>query len=142
MRSRTLIPTTVVAVAAASLLTAGCGGGSSTAAATTPQNGLVANSHSMRSHGVPNFPDPTSSEGIPKDEIPIGSPQLVTASNDCEHLMPVSGLAPQTTAQQTRTRVAEGISFARCIRTPGFPTFPDPTTGGQITHEMRSAQPS
>jgi hypothetical protein len=139
MRSRTLIPTSVVAVAAVSVLAAGCGGGSSTTAATTAQNGLVAYSHCMRSHGVPNFPDPTSSEGIPKDKIPVGSPQFLTASNDCKHLMPVSGLGPQTTAQRTRTRVADALTFARCVRARGFPSFPDPTNQGQLTAQMVTA---
>ena len=28
------------------------------------------------------------------------------------------------------------LAFARCIRSHGFPNFPDPTSSGQITHEM------
>jgi hypothetical protein len=90
----------------------------------------------MRSHGVPNFPDPTGSQGIPKDKIPLGSPRLSAASNDCERLIPAGGLGPQLTARQTHTRVADEISFARCIRTHGFPNFPDPTSSGQLTREM------
>ena len=94
---RPLIPTSVIAVAAVSLLAAGCGGGSSTTAATT-QNGmvaLVAYSHCMRSHGVPSFPDPTSSEGIPKDKIPVGSPRFPVASSACKHLMPAMAWGPR-----------------------------------------------
>ncbi len=134
MRSRILIPTSAVAVAAVSLATASFGSGSITTA--TRQTGLVAYSHCMRSHGVPTFPDPTSSEGIPKDKIPVADPQLAAASGDCEHVMPASGLGPQTTVQQARTHTADDLSFARCLRTHGFPSFPDPTTNGQITHEM------
>jgi hypothetical protein len=140
-RRRPLIPTSVIAVAAVSLLAAGCAGGSSTTAAT-PQNGLVAlvaYSHCMRSHGLPNFPDPTSSEGIPKDKIPVGSPQFVVASSACQHLMPTSGLGPQETAEQTRTRVADALAFTRCMRTRGFASFPDPTNQGQLTPEMVTA---
>ena len=85
------------------------------------------------------FPDPTSGGGIPKDKIPIGNAQFLTASNNCQHLMPVTGLGPQTTAQQTSRRVADEISFARCLRTHGFPRFPDPTASGQITPEMIAA---
>jgi hypothetical protein len=138
---RPLIPTSVIAVAAVSLLAAGCGGGSSTTAAT-PQNGLVtlvAYSHCMRSHGLPNFPDPTSSEGIPKDKIPVSSPQFLVAQSACQHLMPASGLGPQETTQQTRTRVADALAFARCMRTRGFASFPDPTNQGQLTPEMVTA---
>jgi hypothetical protein len=138
---RPLIPTSVIAVAAVSLLAAGCGGGSSTTA-PAPQNGLVAlvaYSHCMRSHGVPNFPDPNSSEGIPKDKIPVNSPQFLVASSACEHLMPVTGLGPQEMAQQTRTRVADALAFARCVRARGFPSFPDPTNQGQLTPQMVTA---
>jgi hypothetical protein len=133
MHSRTLSFTS--AAMAVSLLAAGCGGGSRTTAAVT-QPGLVAYSHCMRSHGVPNFPDPTAGEGIPKDKIPVGSPQFGAASNDCEHSMPVSGLGPQTTPEQARARVADEISFARCLRTHGFQNFPDPTITGQLTRAM------
>jgi hypothetical protein len=136
MRSRPLISTTVVAVAAVSLLTAGCGGGSSTTATTTTQNRLVAYSHCMRSHGVPNFPDPTSSEGIPKDKIPVGSPQFAAASSDCQHLMPASGLGPQGTAAQARAQLTDALAFARCMRSHGFANFPDPTASGQLNPEM------
>jgi hypothetical protein len=139
---RPLIPTSFIAVAAVSLLAAGCGGGSSPTAATT-QNGLVAlvaYSHCMRSHGVPNFPDPTSSEGIPKNKIPVGSPQLLPASSACKHLMPASGLGPQETAQQTRTRLADALSFARCMRSHGVTSFPDPSARGELSIEMVQAQ--
>jgi hypothetical protein len=28
------------------------------------------------------------------------------------------------------------LAFARCLRSHGFPSFPDPTSSGQMTHEM------
>jgi hypothetical protein len=28
------------------------------------------------------------------------------------------------------------LAFARCLRSHGFPDFPDPTSSGQLTHEM------
>jgi hypothetical protein len=138
MRPRTLIPTSVVAVAALSLIAAGPGGGSPTGTAPTAQDGLIAYSHCMRSHGLPNFPDPAPSQGIPKDKlIPlVGSPQFNVASNACQHLMPAKGLGPQQTAPQTRTQVAAALAFARCMRDHGFQTFPDPTTQGQLTPQM------
>ena len=105
-------------------------------AGTAGQNRLVVYSHCMRSHGLPRFPDPTSSVGIPKDKLPVGNPQFASASNACQHLMPAGGLGPQPTAQQTRSRVANAVAFARCIRNHGFRNFPDPTTSGQITHQM------
>ncbi|HEY3944587.1 MAG TPA: hypothetical protein VGL78_05130 [Solirubrobacteraceae bacterium] len=127
-------------VAAVSLLTAGCGGGSPTTAATG-QNELLAYSNCMRSHGVPNFPDPTSNQGIDKGKIIplVGSPHFQAASNACQHLMPATGLGPPTTTQPTRARFAAALAFARCVRDRGFSNFPDPTVGGQLTPEMVSA---
>ena len=28
------------------------------------------------------------------------------------------------------------LAFARCLRSHGFPSFPDPTSSGELTHEM------
>jgi hypothetical protein len=145
MRScRPLIPTSAVAVTVISLLIAGCGGRSSTAAAPMTQNGVVAlvgYSHCMHSHGVPNFPDPNSSGEIPKDKvIPlVSSPQFAVAEKACQHLMPNGSLGPTETAQPTNIRLAHALSFARCMRTHGFPSFPDPTSQGQLTPQMVTA---
>jgi hypothetical protein len=125
----------IIPTAGLALLLAACGAGSPTTAATT-QNGLVAYAHCMRTHGLPTFPDPTSSEGIPKDKIPVGSPRFPVASSACKHVMPLTGLGPQETTQQMHSRLAGALEFARCIRSHGFPTFPDPTRSGQLTHEM------
>lgn len=146
-----LIPISVVAVAAVSLLAAGCGGGSpgvarvgsSTTAATTTQNGLLAYSQCMRSHGVASFPDPSGSEGIPKDQvIPlVSSPPFQPASKACQHLLPNGSLGPSPqTAQQTATRIADWLSFANCMRRHGVTRFPDPTAQGDLSLEMVQAQ--
>jgi hypothetical protein len=37
---------------------------------------------------------------------------------------------------QTPRQIADELAFARCIRAHGLPSFPDPTSSGQITHEM------
>jgi hypothetical protein len=140
MRSHTLA-TSLAAVAAISSLTAGCGGGSSPSAATTPQTGVLAYAQCMHSHGLPNFPDPDSSGAIPKDKIiALGNgPQFQAAERACLHVMPASGLGPEKTAIPTRTRLADALSFARCMRAHGFPSFPDPTSQGQLTPEMVTA---
>ena len=31
------------------------------------------------------------------------------------------------------------MAFARCIRSHGFPSFPDPTGNGELTQEMAAA---
>ncbi|MGZ4286693.1 MAG: hypothetical protein ACXVW5_21055 [Solirubrobacteraceae bacterium] len=134
---RPLIHTSVIAGAALSLFAAGCGGGSSTTAGSTTQNGALAYSACMHSHGVPNFPDPNSSGDIPKEKVvPLaGSPQFQVAQRACQHLF----RGRQESAQQKRTRLADALAFARCMRAGGFPSFPDPTNQGQLTPEMVTA---
>ncbi len=129
--------TTVIAAAAVSLLAGGCGGGSSTTAATTTQNVPLAYSHCMHSHGVPNFPDPDSRGQIPKDQVIAldpGSPQLQEAQRACAQLYPYG--SPGQSSAQGQAHTATMLAFARCIRSHGFPNFPDPTSSGQLTHEM------
>jgi hypothetical protein len=120
---------------------AGCAGSSSTNAAVIAQTGVLAYSQCMHSHGVPNFPDPDSSGAIPKDKIiALGDgPQFRAAESACMHVMPASGLGPERTALPTRTRLADGLAFARCIRDHGFPSFPDPTAHGELTPQMVTA---
>jgi hypothetical protein len=150
---RPLILASVVAAAALSLLAAGCGGGagssgvasvaSSTTAVTTTTtpNGLLAFSQCMRSNGMPNFPDPQHFVG---GNVKLTIHQLAptqAAINACNHLLPTNGgSGSQETAQQVRTRVADGLSFAKCVRSHGVARFPDPTPQGQLTVEMVQAQ--
>ena len=58
----------------------------------------------------------------------------------CHHLLPSGGAGSAESAQQTRTRVADGLSFARCMRGHGVSRFPDPTAQGQLTVAMVQAQ--
>ena len=146
MTNHTLIPTSVVAVAAASLLAAGCGGSSSTAATTTTmasQNGALAYARCMRSHGVPNFPDPTTGGGADKEAVvgalqAVGNSQAQAAQTACMH---VNGGGPGAGqgAAQSQPHGPAMLAFARCMRRRGFPDFPDPTAQGQLSPEMVSA---
>jgi len=134
---RPLIPISAIAVVAACVCVAGCGGSSpTTAAKTTKQNPLLAYSSCMRSHGVSNFPDPSGSAGIPKSEVVplVGTPDFNSASEACAHLAPGGSLGPS--AQSVPAHTAALLAFARCVRSHGFPTFPDPTKSGQMTPEM------
>src|SRR5215467_8009922 len=126
---RPLILASVVAVASFSLLAAGCGSGgsagvasvasSTTAATTTTQNAtpqLVAFSRCMRSHGVPNFPDPQRVSGrslkLTVHQLAASDPRFPEAERACEHLLPNGGSGPEETAQQARTQLADALSFA------------------------------
>ena len=154
MSRQPLIAASVVAAAALALLAAGCGGGSSprvanvasstTAATTTTQNGAVSFTRCMRSNGVVNFPDPPPvGSRIPKptmQQLGVSDSQFQAALSACRHLMPNAGSAPQQTAQQNHTRLADELSFARCMRNHGLSRFPDPTAQGDLSVEMVQAQ--
>ena len=145
-RRRPLIVVSGVAVAVLSLLAAGCGGGSSprvasvasstTTAATATQNRPIAFPRCMRSNGVPRFPD----VGKPTpQQAGVSETQFAAAVRACRHLLPNGGES-QDTANQTRTQLADELSFARCMRSHGLSRFPDPTARGGLTVEMVQAQ--
>jgi hypothetical protein len=82
----------------------------------------------MRSHGIPDFPDPDSSGQISKEEIlqlGVSASVLKTAQRACMRLWPYQAPAQ---AQQ-RQQLTGDLKFAQCMRSHGLPNFPDPTTG-------------
>ncbi len=95
----------------------------------------------MRSHGVPNFPDPSGDGQINvdfayggKDGSPASagidrmSPQYISADQTCRHLLP--GGVP--TPAQNQQALAKELKFAQCMRSHGVPNFPDPTNAGVV----------
>ena len=110
------------------------GGGTAQAA------GLLAYSSCMRSHGVPNFPDPTGTGGIPKDDVirafrAVSTAQAQAASNQCAHLLPaggsLSGQVPRAVPAQDQQ---DYIRAAACMRSHGITNFPDPIfSGGSVS---------
>jgi len=150
LRSRPLI--LGVVVAGFSLLAAACGGGSSGVASvasssptatTSTQNAALAFARCLRTHGLAGWPDPTGGGVFDKAKLrQLGySVSQVRAVEDgpCKHLVPTGG-GPQETAQQSRTRRADALSFATCMRSHGLARFPDPTAQGSLTVEMVRAQ--
>jgi hypothetical protein len=139
------IPSAVVAVATFSLLAAACGssasGPSSSAANPTPaqlrqaQQDTLRFVRCMRAHGVTNLPDPTTSPHAFKNAFNTHSPAFESAAIACRHLLPGGGRQHQSAAR-SRAQVAAMLAFARCVRAHGFPSFPDPTGGGELSHEM------
>jgi hypothetical protein len=92
----------------------------------------------MRSHGISNFPDPTTSPREFKqslDPTTAHAPAFGPALSACQHLLPRGGQQSQSPPPSHAQFTAE-LAFARCLRSHGFPTFPDPSTTGELTHEM------
>jgi hypothetical protein len=104
-------------------------------AASARQNGALAFSRCMRSHGVSQFPDPGSSGAIPKvtlQQLGVGSSQFQAAQTAC-----VSLLEPTNT--QVQQTLSGMLDFARCMRSHGVHNWPDPTTDsdGQAVFDLR-----
>jgi hypothetical protein len=107
------------------LLAAGCGGGGGSPHASRPavHQELVAFAHCMRSHGVPDFPDPLPDGGFPRTGAG-NSPQSGSALSTCRHLLPP--IQRPSVAQQAQA-LAQDLKWARCMRAHGFPGFSDPS---------------
>jgi hypothetical protein len=135
----------VITVTAAGLLAAACGGSpsstgspSSAGSGGSPAAGGSANSPSalafarcVRSHGVPNFPDPDSSGQFSKEELRqlgVSDSRLRAAEDPCQNLLP-AGQAPLTAQQQQ-----DYLKAAACMRAHGVANFPDPAFSGGGVH--------
>ena len=121
----------IIATAGLALLAAACAG--STATQSAQQNGAVAFSHCMRSHGVAKFTDPNSSGQLAKEtpqQLGVSSSQFQAAQNACNHLLPNGGSGPDT-AQVQQDR-AHALRFSQCVRSHGVTNFPDPDSTGRI----------
>jgi len=80
----------------------------------------------MRSHGVPNFPDPNSSGTWPSAQqlgLAPGNRQYRAAIEACQPL-----LRSLTPAQQALAE-SKALNFSHCMRSHKMTDFPDPVTG-------------
>jgi hypothetical protein len=109
----------------------------------------------MRSHGVPNYPDPDSNGQLPKtsaQQLGVSSSLYQAAQRACQSLLPntvsmsfeqqfqqcvASGDCPQALVQQAMTLMR---NFAQCMRSHGVPNWPDPTIakGGPLLQRQWS----
>jgi hypothetical protein len=133
-------------MAVVALLATACSSPGSSASGTTKMTPLqkdVAYASCVRSHGVPNFPDPqkVSSADAPPDPaagdyvfqinsntIGVSQSVLQKAENACNYLQPNGGSA---TPAQVAGLFTKQLKFAACMRSHGVPGFPDPTSNGQ-----------
>ncbi len=139
-----------LAVAAAvTMLATACGGGGASSSASAPTYAhaptyaqKIALAQCMRSHGVPNFPDPNASgsytltsngsiEGAGGSSIDIDSSQAQAAYGDCRHLVPGAPSISQLEqdVQQEKQRQEQALpmllKYSQCMRSHGVPNFPD-----------------
>ncbi len=119
----------VAASCALALSACGFSGSSNNGSSSSREAAGLKFADCMRSHGVPNFPDPGAAGG---GGIPIAagsginprSPAFQAAQNACMKLMP-GGVPAGGHASESR-RLAL-LKLAQCMRRHGISTFPDPT---------------
>jgi hypothetical protein len=147
-----------VAVVALGVAVAGCSGGSTSptvaaagsqsTATATPAGGsgssgaaplaeAVAYSQCIRSHGVPNFPDPVQTPdggyGYRTVGIDPNSASFQGAIQGCKALpSPWNSSGQQLSPAQQQA----WLNWAQCIRAHGVPDFPDPTFSGSEVHDF------
>lgn len=95
---------------------------------------LLRFSECMRTHGVPDFPDPIASGSarpgrstfLGNGPNPATSPAYQAASAACRKYAVASPVTPAGAARVE----AEQLKYAQCMRAHGVPDFPDPSSNG------------
>jgi hypothetical protein len=119
--------------------------GGSASAGETPLAKAVAYARCMRTHGVPNWPDPVRTPhgdyGFRTTGIDPHSAAFHRAGQACNVLAPEGW---STGGQQLSIAQQQAwLSWANCIRSHGVPNFPDPTfPGGGAVQISRAASSS
>jgi hypothetical protein len=129
-RGARAVRTIFAAVGLLAIATVTACGSSSSSSSTTAESAnyqqALAYSQCMRSHGVSDFPDPSSNGSFfQMKSTAVDSVQLQSAEQACRSLLPNGGQMPQSQQLQDLDKL---LKFAECIRAHGEPTFPDPTS--------------
>ena len=140
----------LLAAAAMAVIAAGCGGNSPSSASVSgaaasaakggPGESAFQFSACMRSHGVNNFPDPKVKSSAGSTSVVIGinpsiseQPAFKSAQKACQHILGSPGNGPNSSPAQQHARVQALLAFAQCLRSHGFPNFPDPSSSGDLS---------
>jgi hypothetical protein len=114
--------------------------GSAGGGESSPGSQAVAYAQCMRSHGVPNFPDPQISHNGNEVNVKLalpasaarGNPKFQPAQEACRKLLPGGGPVNQPVVSPAEQ--SQYLKAAACIRSHGIPNFPDPTFSGGGVH--------
>jgi hypothetical protein len=106
-------------------------GGGSSGPTAAQQAQLLDYSKCMQTHGIKDFPDPSSngtlsiSAGTGSDLNP-NDPLFESAQKVCQKLM------PQPTKAQLAQNIKHELAMSNCMRAHGIKDFPDPSSNGSI----------
>jgi hypothetical protein len=130
----------VLAVTAGIVMLAACGGSPSSASdpgASSQYQQNLAFTQCMRSHGLPDFPDPNANgHGFGNQQqqrLQESNPRLGTAYNHCRHLLPST---PSSSRKKVIPSPAQLVRFSQCMRSHGVPDYPDPNPSVSIRTEL------
>jgi hypothetical protein len=88
----------------------------------------------MRSHGVPDFPDPqpgaTNAKYPGAQQLGVSGPLYQAADNACQHLLP-AGVDDQFPAAEVQQLLIGMRQFSQCMRSHGVPNWPDPSVDAE-----------
>jgi hypothetical protein len=129
-------------LAGGAVLAAACGGGRSSpggGAASSPNISLLLDAYAqcVRSHGVPGFtithvgstpPPPSQAQEIFQGWVIPRNPSS-SAKAACQHLFPRT-TAPD--AAEQHQAFLQGLKAAACMRSHGYPNWPDPPANGGV----------
>jgi hypothetical protein len=136
-------PTTTAAQAAGSRTTTTAAPTGSGSAGQTPLGKAEAYSQCMRSHGVPNWPDPVLTPhggyGFRTTGIDPHSARFQSALKACNALSPEGWSTGQ---QLSPAQQQAWLNWAKCIRLHGVPDFPDPKFSGSAVQISRGGSSS
>jgi len=109
----------------------GEGSGSKPESSASTQQKMVAYADCMRSHGVPDFPEPNEGRllfrGGSGSGVNPNSAQFQDAEKTCHKLMPEGG---KPSPQMQRQAQERALQFSACMRSHGAPNFPEPEFTG------------
>lgn len=105
---------------------AGCGSSSSGPVGGSSRTSALAYVHCLRTHGVPNIPDPGAEGGIRLPSgVNLSSPAFEAAQASCANLVPSGGAGGRRAA--SRQDIEQMLALSTCMRAHGVSGFPDPT---------------
>lgn len=131
----------VLAVTAGMVMLAAACGGSPSSASNTGASGQfqqdLAFTQCMRSHGLPDFPDPNANgHGFgnqQQQDQERSNPHFATAYSDCRHLLPSAPSSRGTKVIPSQTQL---VRFSHCMRSHGVPDYPDYNPSVSLSTEL------
>jgi hypothetical protein len=97
----------------------------------------------MRSHGVPNFPDPVNGQIVlhnvagSSSNINTSSPAFQSAQQTCQKLVPGFHIGGSSGTGAQNPEATALLKFSACMQSHGEPNFPDPTiSGGSVKMQL------